>query len=82
MQRVEGRIFWNPALPDVSTEDRGKIYAEMNRALAKLATTAPGPVGLGDFGRPGSYTLVTEDYETDSITHATRMGTTSLSTST
>jgi aminoglycoside phosphotransferase (APT) family kinase protein len=55
MQRVEGRIFWNPALPDVSTEDRGKIYDEMNRALAKLATTDPGPVGLGDFGRPGSY---------------------------
>jgi len=55
MQRVEGRIFWNPALPEVSTEDRGKIYDEMNRALAKLATTDPGQVGLGDFGRPGSY---------------------------
>ncbi|MFO1115629.1 MAG: phosphotransferase [Beijerinckiaceae bacterium] len=55
MQRIDGRIFWDPSLPDVSREDRGKIYDEMNRALAKLATTDPARVGLGDFGRPGSY---------------------------
>ncbi len=55
MQRVEGRIFWNPALPDVSREDRAKIYDEMNRALAALTSLDPAKVGLSDFGRPGSY---------------------------
>ncbi|MDE2362150.1 MAG: phosphotransferase [Hyphomicrobiales bacterium] len=55
MERIEGRIFWNPALPEVSREDRGKIYDEMNRALAALHTTDPGKVGLSDFGRSGSY---------------------------
>jgi aminoglycoside phosphotransferase (APT) family kinase protein len=55
MERVAGRIFWNPALPEVSIEDREKIYDEMNRALAALHTTDPAKVGLSDFGRSGSY---------------------------
>ena len=55
MERVDGRIFWNPALPEVSKEDRAKIYDEMNRALAALHMIDPASVGLADFGRSGSY---------------------------
>ena len=55
MERVEGRIFWNPALPEIAIQDRAKIYDEMNRALAALHTIDPAKVGLGDFGRSGSY---------------------------
>ena len=55
MERVDGRIFWNPALPEVAFEDRAKIYEEMNRALAALHKTDPAKVGLSDFGRSGSY---------------------------
>ena len=55
------------------TMNRDDIFGDLDAVLAGFAEA---------FGRPGSYTLVTEDYETDSITHATRMGTTSLSTST
>ncbi len=55
MERIQGRIFWKPDLPEVSREDRAKIYDEMNRALAALTTLDPAQVGLSDFGRPGSY---------------------------
>ena len=55
MQRIQGRIFWKPDLPEVSREDRAKIYDEMNRALAALTTLDPAGIGLSDFGRPGSY---------------------------
>ncbi|PTW59409.1 aminoglycoside phosphotransferase (APT) family kinase protein [Breoghania corrubedonensis] len=51
----EGRVFWDPALPDLSPPERGAVYDEMNRVLAALHSVDPQTVGLGDFGRPGSY---------------------------
>ena len=36
MAHVEGRIFWNPALPELEREERGAIYDAMNEALARL----------------------------------------------
>ena len=55
MEYLEGRIFWDPALPELATADRTHIYDDMNRMLAALATVDPVKVGLGEFGRPGSY---------------------------
>lgn len=55
MARVPGRIFWDPALPDLAPPERTAIYDEMNAALAALHSVDPATVGLGDFGRPGSY---------------------------
>lgn len=55
MEHVEGRVFWRPVLEEVSREERGRIYEQMNWALAALHDLDPGAVGLGDFGRPGSY---------------------------
>ncbi len=55
MSFVDGRIFWDPALPDVGKEDRTAIYDEMNRALAALHSVNIDAVGLSDFGKPGNY---------------------------
>lgn len=55
MDHVEGRIFWDPALPALTERDRAAIYDEMNRVLAALHTVDHGVAGLGDFGRPGNY---------------------------
>ncbi|MDH6233599.1 aminoglycoside phosphotransferase (APT) family kinase protein [Mesorhizobium soli] len=56
MEFVEGRIFWDPALPDVtSSAERAAIYDAMNTTLAALHDIDVEAVGLTDFGRPGSY---------------------------
>lgn len=55
MEMVEGRIFWDPALPEASRAERTAIYDAMNETLARLHRIDPAAVGLGDFGKPGSY---------------------------
>jgi aminoglycoside phosphotransferase (APT) family kinase protein len=56
MAFVEGRIFWDPALPEVSGPDeRAAIYDDMNRVLAALHSVDVAEISLADFGRPGSY---------------------------
>ncbi len=55
MRYVEGRIFWDPALPDQSAVNRTALYDAMNLTLARLHNVRPEEVGLGDYGKPGSY---------------------------
>lgn len=55
MEHIEGRIFWNPALPELGTEERGQIYDEVNRVLAALHAVDPQTAGLTDFGKAGNY---------------------------
>ncbi|UCI09110.1 phosphotransferase [Mesorhizobium sp. B1-1-8] len=56
MEFLAGRIFWDPSLPDISSNDeRAAIYDAMNVTLAALHDVNVEAVGLGDFGRPGSY---------------------------
>jgi aminoglycoside phosphotransferase (APT) family kinase protein len=56
MQFLEGRILWDPALPEIgSSGERSAIYDAMNRTLAALHSVDVGKVGLADFGKPGSY---------------------------
>ena len=56
MDYVDGRIWWDPALPDVSGNDvRAAIYEAMNETLARLHDVDSESIGLSDFGRPGNY---------------------------
>jgi aminoglycoside phosphotransferase (APT) family kinase protein len=55
MEFVDGTIFWDPALPELSNAQRAKVYDEENRALAALHSVDPAKVGLADFGKAGSY---------------------------
>ena len=55
MAHVEGRIFWDPSLPEIAREDRGAYYDEIMRVLAALHGVDVAAVGLGDFGKPGNY---------------------------
>ena len=50
-----GRHFMEPTLADLSPDERGAVFDEMNRVLAALHSVDYGGVGLGDFGKPGSY---------------------------
>jgi len=56
MSHIEGRIFWDPALPEAPSKDeRAAIYGAMNATLAALHAVDVEAVGLADFGKPGSY---------------------------
>ncbi|WP_285763289.1 phosphotransferase [Biformimicrobium ophioploci] len=55
MSFVEGRIFWDAALPDVGRQDRTAMYAEMNRVLAALHSVDVEAAGLSDYGKSGNY---------------------------
>jgi aminoglycoside phosphotransferase (APT) family kinase protein len=55
MERLEGRVFSDCALPGLSPDERRAIYLEMARTLARLHAVRPAEVGLENFGRPGSY---------------------------
>ena len=56
MEHVDGRIFWDPALPEATGNDeRAAIYDSMNATLAALHGVDIEAAGLADFGRPGSY---------------------------
>ncbi len=55
MDYVEGRLFWDAALPELAGKDRRAIYEEMTRVIAALHAVDYTAVGLGDFGKPGHY---------------------------
>ena len=55
MDYVEGRLFWDAALPEVAGTDRRAIYQEMTRVIAALHTVDYAAVGLAEYGKPGYY---------------------------
>lgn len=55
MERVEGRIFTDCALPDLPAGERNAIWMGLADALARMHTVRPSNVGLAEFGRPGNY---------------------------
>jgi aminoglycoside phosphotransferase (APT) family kinase protein len=55
MEYVQGRIFWDPLLPELTAAERGAVYREMARVLSALHAVDYRARGLGDYGKPGNY---------------------------
>ncbi len=55
MDHVDGRIFWDPQLPNVEPAERAALFDELNRVVAALHCVNPAAIGLADYGRPGAY---------------------------
>jgi aminoglycoside phosphotransferase (APT) family kinase protein len=56
MRWMPGRIFWDPALPELANADaRRAVYKEYVRVLAALHSVDYVAVGLGDYGKVGSF---------------------------
>ncbi|WP_283847677.1 phosphotransferase family protein [Bradyrhizobium sp. NAS80.1] len=55
MDFLDGRVLVDPSLPNLDRDQRASIYAEMNRFVAELHQVDYKTVGLGDYGRTGSY---------------------------
>ncbi len=56
MEYMEGRILWDPSLPEAAdNKERAAIYDAMNATMAALHNVDVEAVGLADYGRPGNY---------------------------
>ncbi len=55
MERLDGRVFHDAALPGVSRDDRRAMYFAMAETLAALHSFDWQAAGLADFGKPGNY---------------------------
>ncbi|KQT85742.1 phosphotransferase [Aurantimonas sp. Leaf443] len=56
MEFLDGRIFFDPAVPQARDRaERAAIYDAMNAVLADLHGVDVSAVGLADYGRPGNY---------------------------
>lgn len=55
MEHLEGRVFADAALANVTPVERGGIYLAMAETLARLHALEPNEIGLGDFGKAGNY---------------------------
>ncbi len=55
MEYCDGRVLWDPLLPDVPKEERRAIYRAKFESLVRLHRVDYAALGLADFGRSGSY---------------------------
>lgn len=55
MERVEGRVFSDCALPEANPSERRALWMGLADAMAAMHRVRPDEVGLGDYGRPGNY---------------------------
>lgn len=55
MECLDGRIFWDPALPALPAGERAACYSGAIGVLAALARLDVPALGLADYGKPGRY---------------------------
>jgi aminoglycoside phosphotransferase (APT) family kinase protein len=55
MEFMQGRVLWDPALPDMAPAQRGAMFNEVNRVIAALHTVPFADCGLAGYGKPGNY---------------------------
>ncbi|MBN6731260.1 phosphotransferase [Burkholderia multivorans] len=55
MDYVDGRVFWDAALPGLSSSERAAVYGELGRVIAELHKQPWMTPNLDGFGRPENY---------------------------
>jgi aminoglycoside phosphotransferase (APT) family kinase protein len=55
MEWLDGRVFYDYALPGLARDERASCYRSMSAVLAAIHTLNYRAVGLSDFGKPGNY---------------------------
>ena len=55
MEYIDGRMFWNPLLPECSLRESAALYDAVNRTMASLHSISPATVGLESYGRPTGF---------------------------
>ena len=57
MTHLEGRVIWEPSMPESHPAERRAVFRAMAQTLARLHSFDPQAIGLGDFGKAQGYTL-------------------------
>ncbi|KAL4780193.1 kinase-like domain-containing protein [Aspergillus varians] len=55
MEFLDGRIFTDPTIPEVSPEERTAMWKDAVRTLAKFHRVVPKAIGLEAFGKPTGF---------------------------
>ncbi|HEX9320682.1 MAG TPA: phosphotransferase family protein [Xanthobacteraceae bacterium] len=55
MGYADGRVFWEPHMPQSDPAERASVYDAMNATLSRLHSFKPAEIGLGDFGKGENY---------------------------
>ena len=55
MEYMTGITFSEPSIPNLSVDERKRVYNNMNAGLVALHGISPQSIGLTDFGKPGNY---------------------------
>jgi aminoglycoside phosphotransferase (APT) family kinase protein len=55
MSYVDGRVFWDPSLPESTPPARTALYGTLLRTLAAIHAIDVAKAGLADYGKPGNY---------------------------
>lgn len=55
MEFLEGRVLWDPSLPQLDAPTRHAHYKEMNRVISELHSLDPKAAGLESFGKGTDY---------------------------
>jgi aminoglycoside phosphotransferase (APT) family kinase protein len=55
MSYLQGRVFWDPRLTELSHQDRKEVFNAMNSVIAQMHSLDPIAIGLEDYGRFGGY---------------------------
>jgi aminoglycoside phosphotransferase (APT) family kinase protein len=55
MSYIDGRVFWDPSLPESTPLARTALYDTLLRTLAAIHAIDVAKAGLADYGKPGNY---------------------------
>jgi aminoglycoside phosphotransferase (APT) family kinase protein len=55
MEFIDGNVFWDPSLPDRTTEQRSAMFDAIIQTLAAIHSVSVEDSGLADYGKPGNY---------------------------
>lgn len=55
MSYIDGRVFWDPSLPELPPEQRTALYEVLLQTLSAIHAVDVGKAGLIDYGKPGNY---------------------------
>ena len=58
MEYVDGKIYKDPSLSELSPEDRTKVYNAMNKTIAKIHSVDVHKAGVTDYGKHGKHIYI------------------------